>query len=116
MIREFHEITKDTLHKEITALKGVIPNSEWEAIDGLRKLGNIGAHMENDVNLIVDISEGEADSLIAFIEYLFKQWYVKRHDDQENLASVQALAGIKQAQRKTQTKVVEVEKITAIKS
>ena len=116
MIRDFHKITKNTLNEEITALKGIIPNDEWKAMDALRKIGNIGAHMENDVNLIVDISEGEADKLIAFIEYLFKQWYIKRHDDQENLASVQALAGIKQAQIKTQTKAVEVEKTTTIKS
>lgn len=100
MIRDFHGIKKGTLNEEITALKGVIPNTEWDAIDALRSIGNIGAHMEKDVNLIVDISEGEADKLIAFIEYLFKQWYVKRHDDQENLASVQALAGIKKAQKK----------------
>lgn len=100
MIRDFHSIKKGTLNEEITALKGVIPNQEWQAIDALRSIGNIGAHMEKDVNLIIDISDGEADKLIAFIEYLFKQWYVKRHDDQENLAAVQAMAGIKKAQKK----------------
>jgi hypothetical protein len=72
----------------------------WNALDALRKIGNIGSHMEKDVNLIIDIKPDEADKLIAFIEYLFKQWYVKRHDDQENLASVQALAGIKTEQKK----------------
>lgn len=100
MIRDFHGIQKGTLNEEITALKGIIPNDEWQAIDALRSIGNIGAHMEKDVNLIVDISEGEADKLIAFIEYLFKQWYVKRQDDKENLAAVQAMAGIKKAEKK----------------
>lgn len=107
MIRDFHGIKKDTLNKEITALKGVIPNDEWQAIDALRSIGNIGAHMEKDVNLIVSINEGEADKLIAFIEYLFKQWYVKRHDDQENLATIKALAGIKKAEKKPATPKIE---------
>lgn len=101
MIRDFHSISEKTLYDEITALKGVIPNGEWEAMDALRSIGNIGAHMEKDVNLIIDISKDEADKLIAFIEYLFKQWYVKRHDDEENLAAVKAMAGIKQAEKKT---------------
>lgn len=104
MIRDFHGVKKGTLNEEITALKGVIPNDEWQAIDALRSIGNIGAHMEKDVNLIVDISEGEADKLIAFIEYLFKQWYVKRQDDKENLAAVQAMAGIKKAEKKAASK------------
>lgn len=100
MIRDFHSVKKNTLNDEITELKGRIPNDEWNALDALRKIGNIGSHMEKDVNLIIDIKPDEADKLIAFIEYLFKQWYVKRHDDQENLASVQALAGIKTEQKK----------------
>jgi len=100
MIRDFHNVKKNTLNEEITELKGKIPNDEWNALDALRKIGNIGSHMEKDVNLIIDIKPDEADKLIAFIEYLFKQWYVKRHDDQENLASVQALAGIKTEQKK----------------
>lgn len=57
MIRDFHGIKKNTLNEEITALNGVIPNDEWQAIDALRSIGNIGAHMEKDVNLIVSISK-----------------------------------------------------------
>lgn len=99
MIRDFHGISKGTLNDEITALKGTIPNDEWSALDALRSIGNIGAHMEKDVNLIIDVTPDEAEKLIAFIEYLFKQWYIKRHDDQENLASIQAIAGIKKTQK-----------------
>lgn len=100
MIRDFYGIKKDRLYDEIDALKDVIPKGEWGAIDALRSIGNIGAHMEKDVNLIVDIDIDEAKKLIGFIEYLFKQWYIKRHDDQENLAAVKAMAGIKQEQRR----------------
>lgn len=101
MIRDFHGITKTTLYLEIDALKGKIPNDEWEAIDALRSVGNIGSHMEKDVNLIIDIDEDEADKLIAFIEYLFRQWYIKRHDDQVNLEAVKKMAGLKKEQKKT---------------
>ncbi|MCP1830281.1 hypothetical protein ACVIHH_005106 [Bradyrhizobium sp. USDA 4518] len=34
-----------------------------DAIDAVRIVGNIGAHMEKDVNLIVDIEPGEAQML-----------------------------------------------------
>lgn len=103
MIRDFHGIKKGTLFLEIDALKGKIPNAEWKAIDALRSIGNIGAHMEKDVNLIIDIDSGEADKLIAFIEYLFRQWYVKRHDDEENLAEIEKIAGLKKSEKKPKT-------------
>lgn len=101
MIRDYHSVAKGTLYDEISALRGVIPNDEWSALDALRSIGNIGAHMEKDVNLIIDVTSDEAEKLIAFIEYLFKQWYVKRQDDRDNLASIQAIAGIKKAQKST---------------
>lgn len=100
MIRDYHGIKKDKLFDAINELKAVVPSGEWEAIDALRSIGNIGAHMEKDVDLIIDIDTDEAKKLIGFIEYLFKQWYVKRHDDQKNLADLRAMAGIKQEQRK----------------
>lgn len=101
MIRDFHGVKdKKSLYDEIDALKGAIPVGEWDALDSLRSIGNIGAHMEKDVDLIIDVTPDEANTLIAFIEYLFKQWYVKRHDDEENLRAVKAIAGIKKAQKK----------------
>lgn len=94
MIRDFHGISKATLYDEIDALKGVIPDKQWLAMDALRQVGNIGAHMKKDVNVIVSIESDEVAKLLAFIEYLFEQWYVKRHDDDEKLDAVVALAGI----------------------
>ena len=31
----------------------------WQAIDAVRSIGNIGAHMEKDINLIVDVDPEE---------------------------------------------------------
>jgi hypothetical protein len=63
MIRNFCGITKPTLFKEVlalrqalddgTAAKGVTHESV-DAIDAVRSVGNIGAHMKVDVDLIVD--------------------------------------------------------------
>lgn len=60
MIRDFYGITKSRLVDEINALQSLVPASQWKAIDALRSIGNIGAHMEKDINTIVDVDSGEA--------------------------------------------------------
>lgn len=83
MIRDYWGITKKTLKEEIDELQSKIQPSQWKAIDALRRLGNIGAHMEKDINLIIDIDEGEAKKLAALVELLVDKWYVARHDEEE---------------------------------
>ena len=82
MVRDFWNVKPGWLCDEIQSLNGRLPAAQWNAIDALRQLGNIGAHMEKDVNLIVDIDPGEADQLIHLIELLIKSWYIARHDEQ----------------------------------
>lgn len=82
MIRDFWGITKSTLFQEIDALKEHIPAQQFKAIDSLRKLGNIGAHMSKDTNLIIDIDPDEAAKLLKLIEILLNQWYVNRHEQE----------------------------------
>ncbi len=101
MIRDFCGISKGTLNSEIlelvqqleagTAPKGVDAES-IQAIDAVRHIGNIGAHMERDIGMIIDVEPDEARSLIALIEMLFKDWYVARHDRKQRLEAVQAMA------------------------
>lgn len=83
MIRNFWGITKNRLIDEIQALQDKVPAAQWAAIDALRKLGNISAHMEKDVNTIVDIDVGEADALLSLIELLIEKWYINRNEEQE---------------------------------
>ena len=47
------------------------------------RIGNIGAHMENDINTIVDIDPDEANKLIKLIELLIEQWYINRHNQEQ---------------------------------
>lgn len=92
MIRDFWGITKSRLVDEINALEEKVDASTWEAIDAIRQLGNIGAHMEKDVNIIIDIEPHEAKLLISLIEDLFQTWYVTRYDREERSKKMKALA------------------------
>lgn len=51
-----------------------------ENINLIRNAGNIGAHMEKDVNLVIDIAPDEARLLIELLEALIKEWYIERHE------------------------------------
>ena len=99
MIRDFWGITRNRLYDEINELNGRVTPSQWNAIDGLRKLGNIGAHMESDVNLIIDLSPDEAKQLLKLIELLLEKWYVARHDEEELLNSIVSTSDQKQGER-----------------
>ena len=93
MIRDFWKIKGEkTLYHEIDAIKDKVPAAQWSAIDAVRQIGNIGAHMERDVNLIVDVEPEEAGELLQLIELLIEKWYISRHDEEELYKRVTELA------------------------
>lgn len=100
MIRDFWGITKKNLYEEIDALKNEIPTDLWSSIDALRQLGNIGAHMEKDTDVIVDIDPNEAESLIKLIELLMKEWYINREERKKLFSDIISTNESKQAERK----------------
>lgn len=100
MIRDFWEITETNLAKSIEKLEGKVSSTQWKVIDTVRKIGNIGAHMEKDINLIVDIEPDEATQLLTLIELLLKQWYIERHDQEELYNSILSMGAEKEAERK----------------
>lgn len=110
MIRDFAGISKGTLAEEIKELrkrvndavgpKGVSEESV-EAIDHVRGIGNIGAHMEKDINLIVSIDQDEAQILIDLIESLFEEWYVARQRREARFALVKQIADQKKLDKQT---------------
>lgn len=92
MIRDFWNITgKRRLVDEIDALENKVPATQWKVINSLRRIGNIGAHPEADVNLIIDIEPDDAKKLISIIELLIKQWYIERHEQELLYADILAL-------------------------
>ncbi len=107
MIRDFWEINERTLYQEINKLKSMVDPTIWEAIDGLREMGNIGAHMEQDVNLIIDIDPDETEMLIELIEILLEDWYVQRERRQKALLEVKSLADRKKKEIESGKFIVE---------
>lgn len=95
IIRGFWGISKARLSDEINALEPMIDQTTWQAIDAVRSIGNIGAHMEKDIDLIVDVEPGEADLLIGLIEELLKEWYIRKHDRDEHMQKLIAAAAAK---------------------
>ena len=100
MIRDFFQIEKNSLYEEINAIKTQIPTDQWAVLDGIRRIGNIGAHMEKDINLIIDIDPDEAQKLIKLIELLIQQWYIERHNQQQLYADIIGIDQAKQNARK----------------
>lgn len=102
MIRDVWKVNEKNLAKEIEAIKDKVESEMWEAIDSIRSIGNIGAHMEKDINIIVDVDPSEAQLLIELLEMLIQEWYVERHNKKLRLASIKSLAEKKQEERKKQ--------------
>ncbi|MBI5151780.1 MAG: DUF4145 domain-containing protein [Candidatus Pacebacteria bacterium] len=104
MIRHFWGIKKPEDHKgkwtlwnEIQAIKSKpdLGLGVWSAIDAVRKVGNIGAHMEEDINLIIDVEPEEASKLIWLIEFLIEKWYIQKYETDLQLAEIIGMANAK---------------------
>ena len=99
MIADFWGIRENKLAASITKLQDKVPAKQWKAIDAVRSLGNIGAHMEKDINLIIDIDQGEALVLLRLIEVLIEHWYINRHTEEELYSEIAEIAEDKENQR-----------------
>jgi hypothetical protein len=101
MIRDFWNVhDKKNLFSEIDAIADEISPSARQALDATRKIGNIGAHMEQDVDKIIDIDPAEAETLLKLIEYLMQEWYINRHDSDVLLDEITAISSAKEAMKK----------------
>jgi len=92
IIRDFWKVKKGRLIDEIHAIKEKVDPITWQAIDSVRSIGNIGAHMEKDIDLIIDVEPEEAQLLIGLIEILIKDWYIAKHERQKHLDSIIGVA------------------------
>lgn len=99
MIHDFFGVKEKNLNAEITAIKDKVEPVIWQGLDDLRQLGNIGAHMEKDINRIIDIDSGEAEKLVKLIEFLIESWYIKRHETEQLFADINSICHDKQEQR-----------------
>ncbi len=95
MIRDFWGESKARLIDEIAAIEHKVDALTWSSIDAIRKIGNIGAHMERDINLIIDVDPDEAALLIGLIEILINDWYIAKHERELQLNRIIAVAKAK---------------------
>lgn len=105
IIRDFWGVSKNRLVDEIAAIEQQVDPLTWKAIDAVRSIGNIGAHMERDINVIVDVDPKEAEVLINLIELLLKDWYIARHEREQRLQAVVEVADNKKKSKQSKKQV-----------
>ena len=122
MIRDFCKISKPTLAKELDTLRVQVDEGKgphgvdhdtMDAIDHVRHIGNIGAHMEKDINLILDVEPDEAQALIDLIELLFEEWYVAKHVREEKLVKLGVMVEKKKAMKAQAALAAPLERLPA---
>lgn len=101
MVRDFWGISKRTLADELKEIEPRCDADLYGALMSLKGIGNIGAHPERDINLIIDVEPGEVDELLELLRILDAEWYVSREGRKERLAGVVKLGDDKAAAKKT---------------
>ncbi|OPY76317.1 MAG: hypothetical protein A4E63_00152 [Syntrophorhabdus sp. PtaU1.Bin050] len=104
IIRDFWKVKPGRLVDEIEQIKDRTDPITCEAIDSVRKVGNIGAHMEKDIDLIVDVEPHEAALLIGLIETLIRDWYIAREERKTRLVEIKRMADRKDEAKKATAK------------
>jgi len=64
IVRDFFEIPdnrRGDLGAELSFVRDKIDTGVWEDISAVRSVGDIGAHMDKNVDIIVDVEPEEAD-------------------------------------------------------
>jgi hypothetical protein len=100
ILRDFFKVKPDRLVDEIKQVGDTMGPDLLQAVDAVRKVGNIGAHMEADIDLVVDVDPNEAQLLIGLVETLLDETYVYREKRRARIAAVTALAAQKDAEKK----------------
>jgi hypothetical protein len=95
VLRDFWAVKPGRLVDEIVQIKDKVDPLTWDAIDSLRKIGNIGAHMEKDIDLIVDVDPQEAELLIDLVETLLRDWYITREERKARMSALVSAAASK---------------------
>jgi hypothetical protein len=103
ILRDFWQVKPGRLVDEIEQIKDKVDVDTWKAIDGVRSVGNIGAHMKEDINVIVDVEPNEAQLLVELIEILLKDWYVAREQKKLHLEAIVKLNADKKTVQKRTT-------------
>ena len=110
IVRDYWKIPnsrRGNLGAELSYVKDRIDEDTWEAIQAVRSLGDIGAHMERDVNVIIEVHPREARLLNELIETLIEDWYVARHKRQQRNSDLKAAAATKLTEKREAKQVAK---------
>lgn len=99
MIRDFWKVSKYTLNLEIEETIKLHPQT-GDFLHPIKDLGNIGAHPERDINLLVPIEAGEVDLMKETIEHLIEEWYVNRNKTELRKNKLKEVVESKEQQKK----------------
>ena len=94
MLLDFWEVKDTDLFKQIKSIEEKVPEYIYEALRGLKDIGNFGAHPTK----IVDIEKKDAVALTNLLEILFSEWYVARHERGQRMEAVAKLGNKKKSQ------------------
>jgi len=97
IIRGFYKVSKSRLIDEIKAIESQVEPKVYAAIDALRELGNIGAHPEKDIDVIIDVEPDEAAALINLVELFIEETYVADFERQKRLDKITTAAAEKKS-------------------
>jgi hypothetical protein len=105
MIRDrFNVSGQPTLYHEIDAITDQISPEIRQALLDIKDIGNIGAHMQQDVNLIIEVDAEEVQTLSHMVELLINEWYVQRMKRENLIQKVRNVAqDLKDAQNNEDT-------------
>ena len=98
IVRDFWQLPdnrKGKLASELKQIKTDVDVDTWAGIDAIVTVGNIGAHIEKDVNYVVDVDLDEAELLVDLIEMLFDDWHVARQKRKDRANKARSAASKK---------------------
>lgn len=104
MVRDYWGISKGRLADELKAIESKCDGDLYTALMSLKGIGNIGAHPERDINLVVDVAPGEVDELLELLRMLDAEWYVARESRKQRLATVAGIGEQKAQAKQTNAK------------
>ena len=117
IVRDFWDIPEKhqgNLGASLNYIQEKVDPDIWDGIQTIRSVGDIGAHMEKDVNFVVDVEVDEAELLIELIEMLLSEWYVSRQKRKVRAEQAKALASKKLGQKREARRASKESKVEEI--
>lgn len=95
MLRDFWELPRkkdEALAATFDSVAEKVSPETRDAIETVRRFGNIDSYTQEDVRLMVDAKEEEAALLIDLVETLFKDFYEDQHRRKERFEALRNIA------------------------